>query len=178
MRRRTLMDLICRGDSMIKYGYFDVKPEIESQTWQVNITDFKLEVQTGLSAAPKKFLCVYVDNKEVSNTNGVSIFSGNASGNGYTGTVSNMNVGRAESVSFLSPDALYTRYDESTSILYLHVAQWGYVKCGRWMWIAIYDEYEVDAMKITNIILTDRQTDKHKPGLKTCQAPEVMLCHF
>ena len=134
------MDLISRGDGVIKYGYFEIKPEIEKQTWQVNITDFKVEVQTGLSAAPKKFLCVYIDDKEVLNTNGISIFSGNASGNGYTVTANNISGGRAESVSFLSSDALYTRYDESTATLYLHVLQWQPIKCGKWMWIAIYDE--------------------------------------
>ena len=53
------MDLIFGGGDVIKYGYFEIKPEIESQTWQVNITDFKVEVQTGLSAAPKKvFMCL------------------------------------------------------------------------------------------------------------------------
>ena len=140
MRRRMMMDLISRGDGVIKYGYFDIKPEIEAELWQVNIANFKVEVQTGLSAAPKKLLCVYVDDKEVLSTNGVSIFSGNASGNGYSVTANNSSSGRAESTSFLSPDALYTRYDESTSILYVHVLQWGYVKCGKWMWIAIYDE--------------------------------------
>lgn len=140
MRRRMLMDLIFGGGDVIKYGYFEIKPEIESQTWQVNITDFKVEVQTGLSAAPKKFLCVYVDDKEVLNTDGISIFSGNASGNGYSITANGMSPGRAESVSFLSSDALYTRYDESTATLYLHVLQWQRIKCGKWMWIAIYDE--------------------------------------
>lgn len=134
------MDLMPRGDSVIKYGYFDVKPEIETESWQVNITDFKVEVHTGLSVTPKKFLCVYVDDKEILNTNGVAIFSGNASGNGYSITFNKSAEGRAESVSFLSPDALYTRYDESTSTLYLHVLQWQFVKCGKWMWIAIYDE--------------------------------------
>lgn len=140
MRRRMLMDLISRGDGVIKYGYFEIKPEIESQTWQVNIDNYIIEVRTSLNATPKKIVCVYVDDKEILNTNGISIFSGNASGNGYSITVNNTTEGRAESVSFLSPDALYTRYDESTSTLYLHVLQWQFVKCGKWMWIAIYDE--------------------------------------
>ena len=134
------MDLIFGGGDVIKYGYFEIKPEIENQTWQVNITDFKVEVHTNLKSTPKKLLCVYIDDKEILTSNGASIFSGNASGNGYSTTANNISMGKAESASFLSPDALYTRYDESTSILYLHVVQWNYVKCGKWMWIAIYDE--------------------------------------
>lgn len=140
MRRRMLMDLLSRGDGVIKYGYFEIKPEIESQTWQVNIDNYIIEVRTSLNATPKKIVCVYVDNKETLTVNGISIFSGNASGNGYSITANNVNYGRAESVSFLSPDALYTRYDESTATLYLHPLQWQVIKCGKWMWIAIYDE--------------------------------------
>lgn len=140
LRRRMMMDLVARGDSVIKYGYFEVEPEKASERWQVNIPDYVVEVQTGLNATPKKIVCVYIDNKETLTVDGASIFSGSTSGNGYSSTANNTGSGRAESVSFLSPDALYTRYDESTSILYLHVAQWSFIKCGKWMWIAIYDE--------------------------------------
>ena len=58
------MDLMPRGDSVIKYGYFEVKPEITSEAWQVNIEDFVVEVQTDLESAPKKLLCVYMDDKD------------------------------------------------------------------------------------------------------------------
>ena len=133
------MDLISRGDGVIKYGYFDIKPEIESGLWQVNITDFKVEVHTNLKSTPKKLLCVYMDDKKTFGSIGAALFMGNVTGNGYFMT-SNNTGGRSQGVSFLSPDALYTRYDESTSILYVHVVQWNYVKCGKWMWIAIYDE--------------------------------------
>ena len=139
MRRRMLMDLISRGDGVIKYGYFDIKPEIEAESWQVNITDFKVEVHTNLKSTPKKLLCVYMDDKETFGSNGAALFIGNVAGNGCCMTSNNVR-GKFQGVSFLSPDALYTRYDESTSILYVHVVQWDYVKCGKWMWIAIYDE--------------------------------------
>lgn len=140
MRRRALMDLIFGGDDMVKYGYFEVEPEKASETWQVNTDDYTIEVQTGLNATPKKIVCVYIDDKERLTVNGVAIFSGNTSGNGYSITANTSSHGRAESVSFLSPDALYTRYDESTATLYLHILQWQLIKCGKWMWIAIYDE--------------------------------------
>lgn len=134
-----LMDLISRGDGVIKYGYFDIKPEIESEVWQVNTDDFTLEVPTNLDATPKKLLCVYIDNKEVYNSKGVAIFCGSMTGNGYQNTIDKVG-GVAESVSFLSPEAQYCRYDDNTTNLYIHVRIWTHIKCGKWMWIAIYDE--------------------------------------
>lgn len=138
MRRRLLMGLIFGGEDVIKYGYFDVKPERTEENWQVNVTDYTIEIQTGLNTAPKKMICVYMDDKENLISTGAAIFIGAAGGNGYshTGTVA----GESSDISFLSPDALYVRYDESTSSLFLHVSQWRYIKCGKWMWIAVYDE--------------------------------------
>lgn len=124
---------------MLKYGYFDVKPEIDKESWQVNTDDFVVEAQTDLDVTPKKLMCIYMDDKEMVNSNGTAIFLGHVSGNGYYNTVHNTG-GRAESVSFLSPDAQFVRYDEGTGELYLHVLQWNVIKCGKWMWIAIYDE--------------------------------------
>ena len=141
MRRRMLMDLISRGDGVIKYGYFEVKPEIEEERWQVNIDDFIVEVQTDLDATPKKLLCVYIDNKEDITSQAVSIFMGTSPGNAYSGTTNNAGgVIRSESVPFTSVDATYLRYDEISKKTYLHINQWTYIKCGKWMWIAIYDE--------------------------------------
>ena len=133
------MDLISRGDNVIKYGYFDVKPEIESEAWQVNTDDFVVEVQTSLKATPKKVLCVYMDDKEVYTSKGIAIFCGSMTGNGYQNTKDNTG-GVSEGASFLSPEAQYCRYDDSTANLYIHVGIWTHIKCGKWMWIAIYDE--------------------------------------
>ena len=101
-----LMDLICRGDSMIKYGYFDVKPEIEAESWQINTDDFTIEVQTTLDATPKKLICVYIDDKEQIKKANVSMFIGRLSGNGASGTGDNNSAQvLSESTSFISPDA-------------------------------------------------------------------------
>lgn len=136
-----MMDLICGGDDVIKYGYFDVKPEIEAESWQVNTDDFTIEVQTTLDATPKKLLCVYIDNKEDITSQAVSIFMGISSGNAYSGTTNNTGVIiRSESVPFTSVDATYLRYDEMSKKTYLHINRWTRIKCGKWMWIAIYDE--------------------------------------
>lgn len=134
-----MMDLICGGDGVIKYGYFDIKPEIEEEYWQASTDDFVVEVQTNLDATPKKILCIYMDDKEVQNSRGVAIFYGSMTGNGYYVT-SNNTGGVAESVPFLYPEAQYCRYDDSSKNLYIHVKTWTYIKCGKWMWIAIYDE--------------------------------------
>lgn len=141
MRRRMLMDLVAGGDSVIKYGYFDVKPEIEKESWQVNTDDFTIEAQTTLDATPKKLLCVYIDDKERIINPNVSMFIGSLSGNGTSGTGHNNNAQTmSESTSFISPDATYLRFDESTKKIYMHVPIWRNIKCGKWMWIAIYDE--------------------------------------
>ena len=123
---------------MLKYGYFDVKPEIDTQSWQVNIDDFVVEVQTDLDVTPKKLMCIYMDEKDTIIGRGASIFIGGLTGNAYTG--SNSSDIRSESASFTSPDATYLKFDEEMKKIYVHAAQWGYVKCGKWMWIAIYDE--------------------------------------
>ena len=136
-----LMDLISRGDGVIKYGYFDIKPEIEAESWQVNITDFKVEVHTNLKSTPKKLLCVYMDDKEQIKNANVSMFIGRLSGNGVSGTgYNNSNQTMSESTSFISPDATYLRFDESTKKIYMHLPIWKNIKCGKWMWIAIYNE--------------------------------------
>lgn len=141
MRRRTLMDLICRGDSMIKYGYFDVKPEIETESWRVNTDDFIIEVQTTLDDTPKKLVCIYIDDKEKIINASSSMFIGRLSGNGASGTGHNNGSQiMSESTSFISPDATYLRFDESTKKIYMHLLIWRNIKCGKWMWIAIYDE--------------------------------------
>lgn len=141
MRRRALMDLVFGGDGVIKYGYFEVKPEIEAESWAVNIEDFTVEVQTDLEVTPKKLLCVYMDDKENIISNGVSIFMGTSTGNAYSGTINNVGgVIRSQSVPFTSGDATFLRYDEISKKTYLHINQWTRVKCGKWMWIAIYDE--------------------------------------
>lgn len=132
------MDLMPRGDSVIKYGYFEVKPEITSEAWQVNIEDFVVEVQTDLESAPKKLLCVCIDDKDTIIARGASIFIGGLTGNSYTST--NRSDIRSESASFTSPDATYLKFDEEMKKIYVHVMRWEYVKCGKWMWIAIYDE--------------------------------------
>lgn len=135
------MDLICRGDSMIKYGYFDVKPEIEAESWQINTDDFTIEVQTTLDAVPKKLICVYVDDKEKIINANASMFIGSSSGNGASGTGNNNGAQTvSESTSFISPDATYLRFDESTKKIYMHLPIWRNIKCGKWMWIAIYNE--------------------------------------
>lgn len=141
MRRRMLMDLISRGNGVIKYGYFEVKPEIEEESWQVNTDDFTVEVQTTLAATPKKLVCVYIDNKEQIKNANVSMFIGRLSGNGASGTGNNSgNQVMSESTSFISPDATYLRFDEPTKKIYMHLPIWRNIKCGKWMWIAIYDE--------------------------------------
>ena len=141
MRRRALMDLIFGGGDVVKCGYFEVKPEIAAETWQVNIEDFTVEVQTDLEVTPKKLLCVYMDDKENIISNGVSIFMGTSTGNAYSGTINNTGgVIRSQSVPFTSGDATYLRYDEISKKTYLHINQWTYIKCGKGMWIAIYDE--------------------------------------
>ena len=136
-----IMDLMPRGDSVIKYGYFEVKPEIEAEVWQVNTDDFIVEAQTTLDATPKKLVCVYIDDKERVNSISVSMFIGRLSGNGTSGTGNN-NASQvmSESTSFISPDATYLRFDESTKKIYMHLPIWKSIKCGKWMWIAIYDE--------------------------------------
>lgn len=136
-----MMDLICGGDGVIKYGYFDVKPEIKMESWQVNTDDFTVEVQTSLDAAPKKLVCVYIDDKEQIKNADVSMFIGRLSGNGTSGTGNNnSHQVMSESTSFISPDATYLRFDESTKKIYMHLPMWRNIKCGKWMWIAIYDE--------------------------------------
>lgn len=141
MRRRMIMDLMPRGDSVIKYGYFEVKPEIEAEVWQVNTDDFTIEVQTTLDDTPKKLVCIYIDDKEKIINVGSSMFIGRLSGNGTSGTGNNIaSQVISESISFISPDATYLRFDESTKKIYMHLAIWRNIKCGRWMWIAIYDE--------------------------------------
>lgn len=140
MRRRMLMDLLSRGDSVIKYGYFEVEPEKASEIWQVNIANYTIEVQTGLNVVPKKIVCTYIDDKEKITERGASMFVGTVTGNAYTNTGTNSNDIRSESVPFTSSDAAYLKFDGATSKIYAHVAQWGYIKCGKWMWIAIYDE--------------------------------------
>lgn len=141
MRRRMLMDLIFGGDDVIKYGYFDVKPEIEKESWQVNTDDFTIEAQTTLDAVPKKLICVYIDDKEQIKNANVSMFIGRLSGNGTSGTGNNNNTQTmSESTSFISPDATYLRFDEPTKKIYMHLPIWRNIKCGKWMWIAIYNE--------------------------------------
>ena len=141
MRRRVLMDLLTGGNGVLKHGYFEIKPEIESEMWQVNIDDFVVEVQTNLEVAPKKLLCVCMDDKENIISNGVNIFMGTSTGNAYSGTINNTGgVIRSQPVPFTSGDATYLRYDEISKKTYLHINQWTHVKCGKWMWIAIYDE--------------------------------------
>lgn len=136
-----LMDLMSRGDGVIKYGYFDIEPEIPTETWQVSIEDFTVEVQTDLEVTPKKLLCVYMDDKENIISNAISIFMGTSTGNAYSGTTNNAaNIIRSQSVPFTSGDATYLRYDEISKKTYLHIEQWRNIKCGKWMWIAIYDE--------------------------------------
>ena len=98
------MDLISRGNGVIKYGYFEVKPEIEEESWQVNTDDFTVEVQTTLDATPKKLVCVYIDDKEQIKNANTSMFIGRLSGNGATGTGNNNGVQvMSESTSFISP---------------------------------------------------------------------------
>lgn len=106
MRRRALMDLIFGGGDVVKCGYFEVKPEIEAESWQVNTDDFTIEVQTTLDATPKKLVCVYIDDKEQIKNANTSMFIGRLSGNGASGTGNNNgNQVMSESTSFISPDA-------------------------------------------------------------------------
>lgn len=141
MRRRALMDLIFGGgEDMVKYGYFEVETEKTSETWQVNTDDYTIEVQTGLNATPKKIVCVYIDDKEnMSTLNAASIFVGIINGNAAASVTTN-SFALSESTSFVSPDATYLRFDELTKKIYMHVPIWRNIKCGKWMWIAIYDE--------------------------------------
>lgn len=137
------MDLfaLAGGSEMIRYGNFTIKnPENELKEYcQIKEADFVVEIKTGLSTTPKKIICLYIDDIETIGTTHVSIFFGNATGNGYNGTGNNnASQAKSESISFTSADAKYLRYDEVSSKLYLHVVQWSNIKTGLWLWIAIY----------------------------------------
>lgn len=138
MRRRMLMDLMSRGDGVIKYGYFDVtNPQYpEAENYQVPETDYKIEIETDLLGVPSRIVCLYVDAKETY-SNGIGIFYGNSVLNG--GYDSARKVNDTEAISFLNPGT-YLNFDVITKEITLHVMQWRVIKCGKWMWIAIYDE--------------------------------------
>ncbi len=139
LRRRALMDLLTGGSGVLKYGYFDVKPEIDKESWQVNTDDFVVEAQTDLDVTPKKLMCIYMDEKETFTNTASSIFVGSMIGSCCTSTASN-GISFSVQTPFVSPDSLYLRFDESTKKIYMHVPIWRNIKCGKWAWIAIYDE--------------------------------------
>lgn len=124
---------------MLKYGYFDVKPEIDKESWQVNTDDFVVEAQTDLDVTPKKLMCIYMDEKETFTNIAASVFVGSMIGSCHTSTASNGNSFSVQTP-FVSPDSLYLRFDVSTKKIYMHLPIWRTIKCGKWMWIAIYDK--------------------------------------
>lgn len=123
---------------MIKYGYFEIENEKYpgAETYQVSITDFNIRVDTGLIITPHKIICTYIDQMKTINK-GVSLFFGDSISNGYSEETTNANT-IFDLNSFKSSDALYLTYEE-TGNLYLHVKQWANIKCGKWIWIAIYN---------------------------------------
>lgn len=139
LRRRALMDLLTGGSGVLKYGYFDVKLEIDKESWQVNTDDFVVEVQTDLDVTPKKLMCIYMDEKETFTNTASSIFVGSMIGSCWTSTATN-GISLSVQTPFVSPDSLYLRFDVSTKKIYMHLPIWRTIKCGKWMWIAIYDE--------------------------------------
>lgn len=140
--RRMLMKLLGQeGDEMVKIGYFEIENPVYpgSESYQVSDAENVVGVDTGLTTAPQKLLCVYIDEMQT-DSKGTSIFSGYSGGNGYYGEKSSDTVSLREATDFRSADALYIRFDEVTGKVYLHVRQWAYLKAGKWMWIAIYPE--------------------------------------
>lgn len=126
---------------MVKVGYF----EIENPLWpgeeyyQVADAENVTVVDTGLTTAPQKMLCIYID-KMQTDSNGTTIFTGFSKANGYFQEKVGAPTGLNEGVDFRSNDALYIRFEETTGKVYLHVRQWAYLKTGKWMWIATYPE--------------------------------------
>ena len=123
---------------MIKYGYFDVTNPLwpGEEDFQVSETDYKIEIETDLLDVPSRIVCLYVDAKETY-SNGIGIFYGNSVLNGEYDSVRKVN--DTEAISFLN-SGTYLNFDVITKKITLHVMQWRVIKCGKWMWIAIYDE--------------------------------------
>lgn len=138
--RRRMMDLIFGGDGVIKfkYGYFDMtNPQYpEKEVYQIREVDYKVEIETDLSEVPDRIVCIYVDTKETVSA-GTNMFYGNSILNGSV----NM-IGKStgyEGTAF-SNTGTYLNFDIDTKKIVLHEVQWRYIKCGKWMWIAIYNE--------------------------------------
>lgn len=138
MRRRMLMDLSSRGDSVIKYGYFEITNPTNpgGENYQIREVDYKVEIETDLSEIPDRIVCIYVDTKETY-SQGSNIFYGNSVLNSVYNT--NAKRIRSEGIAF-SNSGTYLDFDITAKRIVLHESQWGYIKCGKWMWIAIYDE--------------------------------------
>lgn len=141
MRRRLMRIMKEEESELIKYGYFNIEnqryPGAENQ--QIMVEDFLVEIDTGLPSVPDKIICTYIDDMQTT-TEGVSIFISTRNiKNAYTDEVTKVNV-VVDDISFDDPRAKYVRYDEGTQKLYLSVRQWAMIKCGKWMWIAIYRE--------------------------------------
>lgn len=139
MRRRTLIDLLSGRNDMVKYGYFEIENERDpgTESYQVSTTDFNVEIDTGLTIAPHKIICTYIDPMKTSNR-GASVFFGDSISNGYSEETTTANT-IFDLNSFKSSEALYLIYEESTGKIYLHTRQWAWIKCGKWIWIAIYN---------------------------------------
>lgn len=139
MRRRMMMDLMPRGDSVIKYGYFDVtNPQYPGkENYQIREVDYKVEIEADLSEVPDRIVCIYVDTKETYVMTGTNMFYGNSILNSSVNVTGKS--ASSEGTAF-SNTGTYLNFDIDTKKIVLHEAQWRYIKCGKWMWIAIYDE--------------------------------------
>lgn len=145
MRRRLIQIMKVEESELIKYGYFNIDNQKYpgSENWQIAVEDFLVEIDTGLSSIPDKIICTYIDEMQTA-TKGVSVFIGTRNiRNVYTDEAAGSGV-FVDDISFDDSSAKYVRYDETTRKLYLSVKQWANIKCGKWMWIAIYREQGVD----------------------------------
>lgn len=141
MRRRLMRIMKEEESELIKYGYFNIEnPKYPGdENWQISVEDFLVEIDTGLPSVPDKIICTYIDDMQTA-TKGVSIFISTRNiKNAYADESAAINVS-VDDISFDNPSAKYVRYDKETQKLYLSVRQWAMLKCGKWMWIAIYRE--------------------------------------